>query len=215
MQEKGRLDHLKVGLCGDLKNGRTVHSLCKALSCYDGNEFVLISTNELKIPSYVKDILTAHGCRYTEVFSLEEAISDLDVLYMTRIQRERFNSEEEYLQQKDTYVLDTKKMSHARPDLAVLHPLPRVDEISVDVDDDARALYFRQAKYGVYIRMALIVTMLQNQAKTTLLRGATHNGLRCDNPKCITNSEEYLPKSFIGKGTTVVCEYCDERKLIV
>ncbi|MGN1411552.1 MAG: aspartate carbamoyltransferase [Oscillospiraceae bacterium] len=214
MQEKGRLNNLKVGLCGDLVNGRTVHSLCKALSCYDGNEFVFISTNELKMPSYIKDILTANGCKFTEVFSLDEAIKDLDVLYMTRIQRERFSSNEEYLRQKDTYVLDTKKMSHAKKDLIVLHPLPRVDEISVDVDNDNRALYFKQAKYGVYIRMALIITMLENRSRVTLLRGKIHKGVHCDNPKCITNSEYYLPKSFIGDGTTVVCEYCDERKLL-
>lgn len=214
MQEKGRLDHLKIGLCGDLKNGRTVHSLCKALSCYEDNEFVFISTNELKMPSYIKDILTAHGCKFTEVFSLDEAISQLDVLYMTRIQRERFSSEEEYLKQKDTYILDTKKMAHAKNDLIVLHPLPRVDEISVDVDDDQRALYFKQAKYGVYIRMALIMTMLENKSKTTLLRGHVHNGVYCNNPKCITQTERYLPMSFIGEGSTVVCEYCDERKLM-
>jgi len=214
MQEKGRLENLKIGLCGDLKNGRTVHSLCKALACYKGNEFVLISTNELRIPSYIKDILTAHGCKFTEVFSLDEAIQDLDVLYMTRIQRERFASKEEYLCQKDTYVLDTKKMSHAKDDLIVLHPLPRVDEISVDVDDDSRALYFKQAKYGVYIRMALIITMLENRSKVTLLKGITHNGVECDNPKCITQSEKYLPMNFFGAGTTVICEYCDERKLL-
>lgn len=214
MQEKGRLNHLKIGLCGDLVNGRTVHSLCKALSCYDGNEFVFISTNELKMPSYIKDILTANGCKFTEVFSLDEAIKDLDVLYMTRIQRERFASNEEYLRQKDTYVLDTKKMSHAKDDLVVLHPLPRVDEIEVAVDDDSRALYFKQAKYGVYIRMALIMTMLENKSKITLLKGKTHKGVCCDNPKCITNSEAYLPKSFKGDGTTIICEYCDERKLL-
>lgn len=215
MQEKGRLNHLKIGLCGDLKNGRTVHSLCKALSCYDGNEFVFISTNELQMPSYIKDILTANGCKYTEEFSLDKAISDLDVLYMTRIQRERFASEEEYFQQKDTYVLDTKKMSHAKNSLIVLHPLPRVDEISVAVDDDERALYFKQAKYGVYIRMALIMTMIKNQSKTVLLKGRTHKSLQCNNLKCITQSEHYLPKSFIGEGTTVICEYCDERNLIL
>lgn len=214
MQEKGRLTNLKIGLCGDLKNGRTVHSLCKALSCYEGNEFVLISTNELKTPSYVKDILRANGCKFTEVLTLEEAIKDLDVLYMTRIQRERFISEEEYLEQRYTYVLDSKKMALAKKDLIVLHPLPRVDEIAVEVDEDPRALYFTQAKYGVYIRMALIMTMLENRSNMQLLKGNVHVGVRCKNPKCITQTEGYLPKSFIGKGTTVVCEYCDERMLL-
>lgn len=214
MQEKGRLNHLKVGLCGDLVNGRTVHSLCKALSCYDGNEFVFISSDELKMPSYVKDILVANGCKFTETFSLDKAIKDLDVLYMTRIQRERFHSDEEYLAQKDTYILDAKKMSHAKESLIVLHPLPRVDEIEVSVDEDDRALYFKQAKYGMYIRMALIITMLENRSKVSLLKGKVHKRVCCDNPRCITNSEPYLPKSFIGDGTIVVCEYCDERKLI-
>ncbi|MGN0605646.1 MAG: aspartate carbamoyltransferase [Oscillospiraceae bacterium] len=213
-EEKGRLDNLKIGLCGDLINGRTVHSLCKALSCYKNNEFVLISTNELRLPSYIKDILNANSCKFTEVFSLDEAISDLDVLYMTRIQRERFASEEEYISQKDTYVLDKKKMKKASPDLIVLHPLPRVDEISVEIDDDPRALYFKQAKYGMYVRMALIITMLENQSPSKLLYGSVRKDVCCKNKKCITQFENYLPKSFRGKGDILECEYCDERILL-
>ncbi|HBN11125.1 MAG TPA: aspartate carbamoyltransferase [Ruminococcus sp.] len=213
-EEKGRLDNLKIGLCGDLINGRTVHSLCKALSCYPNNEFILISTDELRLPSYIKDVLNANNCKFREVFSLDEAIGELDVLYMTRIQRERFASEEEYQNQKDTYILDRKKMKKASPDLIVLHPLPRVDEISVDIDDDPRAIYFKQAKYGMYVRMALIITMLENQSPSKLLYGSVRKDVCCKNPKCITQSESYLPKSFRGKGDILECEYCDERILI-
>lgn len=213
-QEKGRLDNLTIGLCGDLMNGRTVHSLCKALSCYPNNKFVLISTDQLRLPSYIKDILRASGCTFTETFSLDDAIGELDVLYMTRIQRERFASEQDYLAQKDTYILDKKKMKKASPELIVLHPLPRVDEISVAVDEDKRAVYFKQAKYGVYIRMALIITMLENKKPSVLLSGSEAKGLSCKNPKCITNYEQYLPKYFRNLGDNFCeCEYCDERML--
>lgn len=211
--EKERLDGLTVGLCGDLKNGRTVHSLCKALSCYSGNKFVLISTPELRLPFYIKDILTAADCPYEEVNSIEESIDKLDVLYMTRIQRERFSSEEDYEKQKDVYRLDRAKMRKAKSDLCVLHPLPRVDEIAIEVDDDPRALYFKQAKYGMYVRMALILTVLQNEYPTTLLKGKVHKSVACTNPNCITQKEAYLPKSFAGRGDTLECEYCDERVL--
>lgn len=212
-KEKGRLENLTIGLCGDLKNGRTVHSLCKALSCYKNNRFVLISTPELRLPFYIKDILTAADCAYEEVDSIEEAIGRLDMLYMTRIQRERFSSETEYEKQKDVYILDRAKMAKAKPDLCVLHPLPRVDEIAISVDDDPRALYFKQAKYGVFVRMALIVTILKNEYPTVLLKGKIHKGVECTNPNCITIKEEYLPKSFRGMGDTLECEYCDERIL--
>ena len=213
-EEKGRLDNLNIGLCGDLVNGRTVHSLCKALSAYSGNTFVLISTPQLRLPAYIKDVITASGSKYTEVSSLDEVINDLDMLYMTRIQRERFASEEDYLSQKDTYILDKKKLNKARADMIVMHPMPRVDEISTDVDDDSRAIYFKQAKYGMYVRMALIMTMLETDTSTSLLKGKVHKNCSCPNPKCITNTESYLPKSFLGIGDTIECEYCDERKLL-
>lgn len=212
-KEKGRIENLTIGLCGDLKNGRTVHSLCKALSCYKGNKFVLISTPELSLPFYVKDILNAHGCEFTEINSLEEAIPQLDVLYMTRIQRERFSSIEEYEKQKDVYRLDRAKMLKAKSDLIVLHPLPRVDEIAIEVDNDPRAMYFKQAKYGMYVRMALILTVMKNKYPSELLVGNVHNGIKCTNTNCITHKEEYLPKSFRGNGDTLECEYCDERIL--
>ena len=214
--EKGRLSGLTIGMCGDLINGRTVHSLCKAISCFKDNKFIFISTPELRMPSYIKDVIIANGSTFEEVDTLEGAIGKLDVLYMTRIQEERFASREDYLAQKNTYVLDRKKMLDAKQDMIIMHPLPRVDEITVDVDDDKRAMYFTQAKYGVYARMALIMTMLKNQAPSELLKGRVYNGVRCDNPKCITNYEGYLPKSFRSSGdnTLLECEFCDERKLI-
>lgn len=214
--EKKRLTGLTIGMCGDLINGRTVHSLCKALSMLEGNRFIFISTPELRMPAYIKDIIKANGSSYKEVDTLEEAIGELDVLYMTRIQQERFASPEDYLAQKNTYVLDRKKMLLARKDMIVLHPLPRVDEITVEVDDDFRAMYFTQAKYGVYARMALILTILADRKSSETLKGKVYSGVRCDNPRCITNHEEYLPKSFrSGRDETLLeCEYCDERKLI-
>ena len=212
--EKGTLSGLTIGLCGDLLNGRTVHSLCKAMSKYPDNRFIFISTKELAMPSYIKDVVRAHGCTFEETESLEDALPKLDMLYMTRIQRERFPSEEAYLAQKDTYILTTKKMKLARPDMIVMHPLPRVDEIEVAVDDDPRAMYFKQARYGMYVRMSLILTMLQSTAKTELLRGHVHSGIVCRDPRCITHKETYLPRSFTGTGTTLTCEYCDERLLL-
>ena len=157
----GRLDHLTVGLCGDLKFGRTVHSLIEALVRYAGIRFVLISPQELRIPDYIRaDVLDRHGVEYREVDSLDEAMPELDILYMTRVQKERFFNEEDYIRLKDSYILDNKKMQLAKKDMYVLHPLPRVNEISVEVDKDPRAAYFRQAQYGVYVRMALILTLL-------------------------------------------------------
>ncbi|MBO6269967.1 MAG: aspartate carbamoyltransferase, partial [Clostridium sp.] len=158
---KGRLDNMTVGLCGDLKFGRTVHSLINALSRYDGIRFVLISPPELKVPDYIKEtVLDPKHIPYREVVSLDDTMPDLDILYMTRVQRERFFNEEDYIRMKGFYILDKKKMKLARPDMFVLHPLPRVNEITVDVDDDPRAAYFRQVQFGVYVRMALIMTLL-------------------------------------------------------
>lgn len=158
----GRLDNLTVGLCGDLKFGRTVHSLIEALVRYTGIRFVLISPEELRLPSYIrKDVLDKKGFPYTEVESLEEALPELDVLYMTRVQKERFFNEEDYVRMKDFYILDAPKMELAKENMCVLHPLPRVNEISVEVDNDPRAVYFRQVQYGVYVRMALILTLLE------------------------------------------------------
>lgn len=159
---KGRLDNLTIGLCGDLKFGRTVHSLIHALIRYPNVNFVLISPEELKVPDYVRDdVLIKNNQNFREEIRLEDALPDLDLLYMTRVQRERFFNEEDYLRMKDFYILDKQKMELAKPDMMVLHPLPRVNEISVEVDADPRAAYFKQAQYGVYIRMALIHTLLE------------------------------------------------------
>lgn len=158
---KGRLSDLTIGLCGDLKFGRTVHSLINALSRYEGLRFVFISPEELRVPDYVTDMLRARGIPYTESVRLEAVCGDLDILYMTRVQRERFFNEEDYVRLKDFYVLDKAKLALAKHDMLVLHPLPRVNEISTEVDDDPRAVYFKQARYGVYVRQALIITLLR------------------------------------------------------
>ena len=160
-QEKGRLDNFTIGLCGDLKFGRTVHSLIVALSRYKNIKFVLISPKELKIPEYLKqDILDKNNIEYIETENLEESIGSLDVLYMTRVQKERFLNEEEYVRLKDVYILDKEKLEKAKKDLCIMHPLPRVNEISTEIDDDPRACYFRQAEYGKYMRMAIILKLL-------------------------------------------------------
>lgn len=158
---KGRLGDLTIGLCGDLKFGRTVHSLIKSLSRYQGIRFALISPDELRLPDYIrKEVLDREGIPYEEVSNLEDVMGKLDILYMTRVQRERFFNEEDYVRLKDCYILTSKKMAAAKPDMAVLHPLPRVNEIATEVDSDPRAAYFKQAQYGVYVRMALIATLL-------------------------------------------------------
>lgn len=161
-REKGKIGDITIGLCGDLKFGRTVHSLIKAMCRYKNVKFVLIAPKELQVPDYIiSDVLISSGAEYVQVESLEDVMPTLDVLYMTRIQRERFFSEEEYLKHKDAYILDLKKLENAKKDLTIMHPLPRVNEISTDVDDDPRAKYFEQALNGKYIRMALIMTLLK------------------------------------------------------
>jgi aspartate carbamoyltransferase catalytic subunit len=159
---KGRLNNLVVGFCGDLKFGRTVHSLINALARYEGIKFVLISPEELRIPAYIREeVLKANNIEFEEVRSLEDSMPTLDILYMTRVQRERFFNEEDYIRLKDIYILDAKKMALGKSDMLVLHPLPRVNEIATEVDDDPRAVYFKQAQFGVYVRMALIMKLLE------------------------------------------------------
>ena len=160
-REKGRLNNMTIGFCGDLMFGRTVHSLIKAMSRYEGIKFILISPDELKLPDYIRtEVIEKNNIPYEEISSLEDAIGSLDVLYMTRVKKERFFNEADYIRLKDTYILDKSKLAPARPDLSILHPLPRVNEISVEVDDDPRACYFRQALNGKYVRMALIMDLL-------------------------------------------------------
>ncbi len=212
MKEKGRLDGLKIGVCGDLKYGRTVHSLLKALSLFKNNTFYLISTFGLAAPRYILEEIEKSGNKYVECDSLEKYLPEFDCLYMTRIQKERFASEEEYERQKGVFVLDAEKMKKARKDLIVLHPLPKVDEISEEVDLDSRAFYFTQAKYGMYARMALIKTMLETPFDPPAPVYPSDSGIRCPNPRCITNSEKKLPPLFTESQDGVkICRYCDFR----
>ena len=218
-REMGQLDNLTIGLCGDLKYGRTVHSLIEAMSRYKGIQFVLISPEELKIPGFIRyNVFENQGIPYTEVSSLEEAMPQLDVLYMTRIQRERFDDPWEYERLKDSYVLDTEKMKLAKEKMCVLHPLPRVNEISVKVDDDPRAAYFRQALNGKYMRMALILKLLDEAARNPVKEAIDTTGLEydrvCRNPKCITQTEQELPQLFrcTDKAADIHrCIYCEQR----
>ena len=218
-REKGRLDHLTVGLCGDLKYGRTVHSLIEAMSRYEGVRFVLISPEELKVPDYIKyEVMDKHATPYEETTDLEAALPELDILYMTRIQRERFADPYEYERLKDSYVLTPEKLERAKSDMAILHPLPRVNEISVKVDDDPRACYFRQALCGKYIRMALIYKLLQetDQPSPSKEHPADHlvNTITCHNPRCITNVEQELDQVFYPVNLEhgiYRCLYCEEK----
>lgn len=212
---KGKIENLTVGFCGDLKFGRTVHSLIKALCSFDNIQFVLISAKELAVPQYIIDLLDSCGCKYIFEDSLSAAMPKLDVLYMTRVQRERFASEEEYLRLKDLYILTQDKLIDAKRDLCILHPLPRVDEITTDVDDDARAKYFEQANCGVYARMALILYILSGEHGTTKLFDSPQTKIHeCQNKRCITKTEKYLPRHFSQSGDLITCEYCDGRSLI-
>ena len=218
-REMGRLDNLTIGLCGDLKNGRTVHSLIEAMARYEGVKFVLISPPELKIPGFIRfNVLERYGIPYEEVLSLDEAMPELDVLYMTRIQRERFDSLEEYERLKNCYILDPAKMAMAKETMCVLHPLPRVNEISVAVDNDPRAAYFRQALNGKFVRMALILKLLEEAEKDPVRKTVDTSGyLRdrvCTNPKCICQVEQELPhlaKLTEPRANIYRCIYCEHK----
>ena len=212
-RENGRLNNLTIGCCGDLKYGRTVHSLISAFARYENIKFVLISPEELKLPKYVKyEVLDKYGMEYVETTSLEEAMPELDVLYMTRIQQERFASREEYLRLKDSYVLDLPKLADAKPDMCILHPLPRVNEIAVAVDDDPRACYFKQVLCGKYIRMALILKLLAQDGDRPVIEGEKIEGKVCRNPHCITTCEQELPALFKQSDHDVYrCIYCETK----
>ena len=205
-RKKGRFDNLVIGLCGDLKYGRTVHSLIGAMSRYKNVKFVLISPDELRVPTYIKDELLKDN--FVETKSLDDSISSLDILYMTRIQEERFENKAEYERLKNSYVLNQAKLKDAKSDLSIMHPLPRVTEIDVDVDTDERAHYFEQARLGRYMRMALILKLLsENDHKNSAHSGETHERRVCKNPKCISAVERgiaHLTKD--GK-----CIYCDSK----
>ena len=212
-REHGRLNNMVIGLCGDLKYGRTVHSLIKAMIRYEGVSFILISPRELSLPAYIKtEVLEKNNVTFAETTSLEEAIPKLDILYMTRIQRERFDDLDEYERLKGSYILTKSKLAAAKESMSVLHPLPRVNEISVDVDDDSRACYFKQALYGKFMRMSLILSLLEGSAGTIREKVTAQDKKKpkCRNPKCISQIEQELPQRFkIGTDGCTRCAYCD------
>lgn len=221
-REQGHFDGLTVGFCGDLKYGRTVHSLISALSRYNDVKIVLISPQELKLPDYMKEeVLQAKGMEYVETTSLEEAMPSLDVLYMTRIQRERFDDADAYERLKNSYILTPEKLETAKETMRILHPLPRVNEISVKVDDDPRAAYFRQALNGKYMRMALILKLLDEAKKAVQMPEETDvlvDALHCDNPRCITSCEQeirHIFKKCEGEEGVYRCIYCEAKKHLV
>jgi aspartate carbamoyltransferase catalytic subunit len=203
-EEKGRVSNLSIGICGDLKNGRTVHSLVRALSGYSGNRFTFISTPELAMPDYIKKNLD-----YNETDSIEAALPELDVLYMTRLQRERMEMRDSEFGIR-SFILDVAKLKAAKPDMIVMHPLPRVDEIAGEVDADPRAVYFKQANYGMYVRMALILTILHNEIEHKPLFVGTSREHKCNNAKCVVNNEVTLRrKHFVEAAEGWTCEYCE------
>lgn len=216
-RELGHIDNITIGFCGDLRFGRTVHSLIKALSRYSGIKVVLIAPDELRLPDYIKqDVCDRMGIAYRETDDLDSVIPELDVLYMTRVQKERFLDEEEFERVKDSFVLDCRRMALGKPGMAVLHPLPRVNEILTEVDDDPRAAYFRQVENGKFVRMALICKLLEwkdddahpmPEAESCV----TDDSLRCTNVKCICNNENVKPKFKLSAGGAVRCRYCDSK----
>ncbi len=207
---RGSADNMKIGICGDLKYGRTVHSLIHFLAKYENIQFYLIAPRELAIPEYLRQFMRKNKMKFFEVSGLEPVIPMLDVLYMTRIQKERFPSIEEYNSLKGIYCLNAAKMRNAKPDMLVMHPLPRVDEIAQDVDDDPRAVYFEQARFGMFARMALIMTLLREgrQRMPKSVKGLKN--MRCTNPKCITKTETYLPMLTHSTDQGERCLYCDQ-----
>jgi aspartate carbamoyltransferase catalytic subunit len=218
-RELGRLDNLVIGCCGDLKYGRTVHSLISAMGRYHNIKVVLISPEELKLPKHVKyEVLEKNGMQYVETTSMEEVMPELDVLYMTRIQRERFDSYDEYERLKDSYVLTAEKLAVAKETMRVMHPLPRVNEISVKVDNDPRAAYFRQALNGKYMRMALILKLLKDAGEGKQMeeeKNVIVNQLHCDNPRCITSCEQEIDHVFkcVNPDKGIFrCVYCEAKK---
>ena len=216
-REKGHFDNLVVGMCGDLKFGRTVHSLIHALTRYENVKFVLISPDELKVPEYIIDELNKEGIPYVETTSLEDAMPQLDILYMTRVQQERFFNEADYLRLKDSYILNMDKLTTAKKNLCILHPLPRVNEISVAVDDDPRACYFKQVLNGKYIRMALILKLLEdakNGVEGIRSDAAVSDAYHCENPRCITSVEQEIPHIFKQtESSEYRCIYCEAKPL--
>ncbi len=211
-QEMGHFDHLTIGVCGDLKYGRTVHSLIEAMSRYAGVQFVMISPETLRVPTFVRDALTARQIPFRETDSLEEAMPSLDILYMTRVQRERFSDPALYERVKDSYILTPDKLVTSKPQMRIMHPLPRVNEISVAVDQDPRACYFKQMLYGRFMRMALIL-MLLGDTEIPASRPLVYDRFVCKNRRCITQTEQELPQAFYQVGSSEIyrCVYCESK----
>ena len=211
-QKRGEISDMRIGLCGDLKHGRTVHSLVEAMDMFPNIKFCLISPKELRLPEYVLETMRAKGLEYEESESLIECISELDVLYMTRIQRERFRDAGEYRRLKDVYILTKKMLEGAKKDMQIMHPLPRYGEISTDVDTDPRAAYFEQARYGMLIRMALLLEFMHLPRIAPAMVESDPSAAKgeCNNPACITQSDTYLPKLVSSSGTDR-CGYCDKK----
>lgn len=218
-REIGRFDNIKIGFCGDLRFGRTVHSLIKALARYEGVEVILIAPDELRLPDYMKqEVCEKNNIPYREVATMEEVMPELDVLYMTRVQKERFLDEDEFDRVKDSFVLTADKLKTAKPELRVLHPLPRVNEISTDVDADPRAAYFRQVENGKFVRMALILTLLRwasegDDKQRLIPEGTVRNKYRCSNRRCISNMEvvDTLFRPATDGSDTYRCVYCESK----
>lgn len=215
-RELGRIDGITIGFCGDLRFGRTVHSLIKALSRYKDVRVILIAPDELRLPDYIKqDVCDSKGIEYKETDNLDEVLPELDVLYMTRVQKERFLDEDEFDRVKDSFILDARRMGLAKEKMAVLHPLPRVNEILTEVDDDPRAAYFRQVENGKFVRMALICKLLEwkDDSSRTMPQEEwiTDPALHCSNPKCICNNEKVQPRFKRTAGQVTRCWYCDAK----
>ena len=207
---RGEIRDINVGFCGDLKNGRTVHSLIKALAMFPGIRLYLIAPRDLAIPAYMVEFMKGKGMKFVEVTNLEATMPQLDVLYMTRIQRERFTDPLEYDRLKGVYILNRGKLRTAKKDLLIMHPLPRVDEITQDVDEDPRAVYFDQARYGMYARMALLLTLVKQQGRKKPESQEIGEKPLCHNPRCITQTELYLPNLTKVTGGKCCCAFCDK-----
>jgi len=208
-QKRGGIENLRIGICGDLKYGRTVHSLVEAMEMFSGISFSLISPSELRLPGYILEQIKSHGQEYVESENLAECMPELDILYMTRVQRERFHDAEEYRRLKDVYILTKKMLENARADMLIMHPLPRYGEITPDVDTDPRAVYFEQARLGMLIRMALLLQFMHLPRLSPPPVVSSSGISECQNPACVTQSDTYLPKLISGTSPKR-CDYCDK-----
>jgi len=213
-RERGKIENLRIGICGDLKHGRTVHSLVEAMTMFTGISFCLISPHELRLPEYILDQMSGHGQKFLESESLIDCIPELDILYMTRVQRERFHDAAEYRRLKDVYILTSKMLESAKSDMLIMHPLPRYGEITPDVDNDPRAVYFEQARYGMLIRMAVLLELMHLPRMAPPVVIGEDTKAECQNPACVTQSDSYLPKLISDIGPDR-CGYCDKKTTVM